>query len=74
MRNTSDRDKRGVELLCYDSFGKIQTSLKNHHIYDLPYAEDVTKILLPVSNAEKTGCPGRIQIFRTKAIHFFSSE
>jgi hypothetical protein len=53
MRNTLDRDERGVALLSHDSFGKIQTSLKNHHIGDLLYAEEGNNTLSPASNAEK---------------------
>jgi hypothetical protein len=53
MRNTLDRDERGIAFLCHDSFGKIQVSLKKHHIGDLPYAEEVNNTLLPASNTEK---------------------
>jgi hypothetical protein len=40
-------------FIYHDSFGKTQTSLKNHHIGDLLYAEEVNNTLLPASNTEK---------------------
>ncbi len=54
MRNTLDRYERGIAFLCHDSFGKMQTSSKNHYIGGgLPYAEEVNNTLSPASNAEK---------------------